>query len=275
MVPIGLKSAQPGATFQELATAWRAAEDAGFVSGWIYDHLTALGDPTLPSLEPWTLLAALATQTKTLRLGVMVTDNSLRHPAMLAREAVTVDQISGGRLEFGIGAGNPRSESDYQMYGFKVGGIGERISRLAEACQVFEMLWTQEEASFSGRYYTLDHARPYIFPVQQPHPPLLIGGKGDRTLRLTARYADAWNYVGPFEGFPDAVQRLRAACERVGRDVSTLRLTAQFPANEGSAEQLRETVRQYEEAGAQELMATISLPFTPEKVEALGRKLFG
>jgi alkanesulfonate monooxygenase SsuD/methylene tetrahydromethanopterin reductase-like flavin-dependent oxidoreductase (luciferase family) len=262
MVPIGLKSAQPGASYQELAAAWKAAEEAGFVSGWIYDHLTALGDQTQPSLEAWTLLAALATQTSKLRLGVMVTDNSLRHPAMLARESVTVDQISGGRLEVGLGAGNPRSEIDYQMYGFQVGGIGERISRLAEACQVLKLLWTEEEASFSGKYYTLDHARPYIRPVQQPNPPLVIGGKGDRTLRIVARYADAWNYVGPFEGFPDAVARLRATCERVGRDLGTLRLTAQFPANEGSGEQLRETVQQYQEAGAQELMATISPPYT-------------
>ncbi|HET7036851.1 MAG TPA: LLM class flavin-dependent oxidoreductase [Thermomicrobiaceae bacterium] len=275
MLPIGIKTSQPGATFAELAAAWRAADECGFAAGWIYDHLTALGDPNAPTLECWTLLAALATQTRRLRLGVLVTDNALRHPAMLAREAVTVDQISGGRLEMGLGAGNPRSEPDYRAYGIPAGSLGERISRLGESCRVLKLLWTEEEASFSGRYYQLDHARPAIWPLQRPHPPITIGGKGDRVLRVTARYADRWNYIGPFEGFVEAVARLRATCEQVGRDIATLTLTAQISVDDQSPTQARETIARYQEAGAQMLIAGLPLPYTEARVTALAEKLFG
>ena len=275
MLPIGIKTSQPGATFAELAAAWRAAEECGFVAGWIYDHLTALGDVNAPTLEAWTLLAALAAQTTRLRLGVLVTDNVLRHPAMLAREAVTVDQISGGRLEMGLGAGNPRSEPDYHAYGIPAGGLGERISRLGESCRVLKLLWTEEEASFAGRYYQLDHARPAIWPVQRPHPPLWIGGHGDRVLRMTARHADRWNYVGPFEGFVDAVPRLRAACEQVGRDITTLTITAQISVDALPAAEARATMARYQEAGAQMLIAALPLPYTEQRVTALAEKLFG
>ncbi len=152
MVSFGLKTSQPGASFEQLLEIWSAAERCGFTSAWIYDHLTALGDQTQPTLEAWTLLSALVARTDKIRVGVLVTDNALRHPAMLAREAVTVDQISGGRLEFGIGAGNPRSEIDYRGYGITASPIGERISKLDEACQIYKALWTQKAVSFDGRY---------------------------------------------------------------------------------------------------------------------------
>ncbi|HET9014093.1 MAG TPA: LLM class flavin-dependent oxidoreductase [Thermomicrobiaceae bacterium] len=263
----GLKTSQPGAGYRELAGAWQAAERAGFTSAWIYDHLTALGDPTQPTLEAWTLLAALATQTSTLRIGVLVTDNTLRHPALLAREAVTVDHVSDGRLEVGLGAGNPRSEVDYRGYGLHDQPIGERISRLGEACRVLLDLWTQESVDFHGRYYRLTEARPAIWPVQQPHPPLWIGGSGDRVLRITARYADGWNYTGPLDRFPDAVTRLRAAQAEAGRDPATLRVSAQFFLGDKTPGDIRDEVARYEAAGADLLMAIIERPYTPDAVE--------
>ena len=263
----GLKTAQPGASYRELAEAWRAAERGGFTSAWIYDHLTALGDQTRPTLEAWTLLAALATQTSTLRIGVLVTDNSLRHPALLAREAVTVDHISDGRLEVGLGAGNPRSEIDYRSYGLHEQPIGERIGRLGEACRVLRALWTREAVDFSGHYYHLSDARPAIWPLQRPHPPLWIGGSGDRVLRITARYADGWNFTGPLDRFSDAVGKLRAALAEAGRDPAALRVSAQFFLGDKTLATIRDEVSRYEEAGADLLMAIIEPPYSPDAVE--------
>ncbi len=268
MISFGIKTSQPGASYQELLQIWTAAERCGFTSAWIYDHLTALGDQTQPTLEAWTLLAALAARTERIRLGVLVTDNALRHPAMLAREAVTVDQISDGRLEFGIGAGNPRSEIDYRSYGITSSPIGERISKLDEACKVFKALWTEESVTFSGSYYQLQDARPAIWPVQKPHPPLWIGGSGDRVLRITARHADGWNFTGPIERFAERSGYLRSQLARYGRNPDDMQMSAQFFLRGKSAEQVREEVATYAEAGATTLMAIIDSPYTVAAVEA-------
>lgn len=271
----GIKTAQPGASFEDLVEIWTAAERCGFASAWIYDHLTALGDQTRPTLEAWTLLAALAAQTARIRIGVLVTDNVLRHPAMLAREAVTVDQISRGRLEFGLGAGNPRSEIDYQSYGITDSAIGERISKLDEACQVITSLWTSESASFAGQYYQLHDAKPAIWPVQKPHPPLWIGGSGDRVLRITARHANGWNFTGPIERFADRADYLRSQLIRYGRKPDEVQMSAQFFLRDKSAQQVREEVATYAETGATALMAIIDTPFTVAAVERAAEMLMG
>jgi len=275
MVSFGLKTSQPGTTFQKLLEIWTAAERCGFASAWIYDHLTALGDQTQPTLEAWTLLAALAARTERIRVGVLVTDNALRHPAMLAREAVTVDQISGGRLEFGIGAGNPRSEIDYRSYGITSSPIGERISKLDEACQIFKALWTQETVSFSGRFYNLDEARPAIWPVQKPHPPIWIGGSGDRVLRITARYADGWNFTGPLDRFTERADYLRSQMARYDRSPDQMQMSAQFFLRDKSDDQIRDDVQQFVEAGATSLMAIIETPYTVAAVEHAANVLIG
>ncbi len=275
MVSFGIKTSQPGTTFGELLEIWTAAERCGFESAWIYDHLTALGDQSQPTLEAWTLLSALAARTERIRVGVLVTDNVLRHPAMLAREAVTVDQISGGRLDFGIGAGNPRSEIDYRSYGITASPIGERISRLNEACQVFKALWTQESVSFDGRFYRLDNARPAIWPTQQPHPPIWIGGSGDRVLRITARYADGWNFTGPIERFAERADYLRSQLERYGRKTEDVQFSAQFFMRGKSVEAIREEIARYTEAGATKLMAIIETPYSVAAVEEAARVLMG
>ncbi len=273
MVSFGLKTSQPGTSFSELLEIWIAAESCGFESAWIYDHLTALGDPTQPTLEAWTLLSALAARSERIRIGVLVTDNALRHPAMLAREAVTVDRISGGRLDFGIGAGNPRSEVDYQSYGITTSPIGERISKLDEACQVCKALWTEDSVTFDGQFYQLRDAKPAIYPVQQPHPPIWVGGSGDRVLRITARHADGWNYTGPIERFADRANYLRSQLKRYGRDSETFPMSAQFFLRGKSTQAVRDEVDRFVEAGATHLMAIIESPYTVAAVEEAARVL--
>lgn len=275
LVTFGIKTAQPGATFEELLAFWRTAEQIGFRSAWLHDHLTPLPDHSLPSLEAWTLLSALAARTSRIRVGVLVTDNSLRHPGMLAREAVTVDRISRGRLEFAIGAGNPRSIIDYQGYGITTSSTGERISKLEESLQIFKALWTQESVTFQGRFYRLEEARPAIWPVQQPHPPIWIGGSGNRVLRLTARHADAWNFTGPRERFAERVIYLKEYMERIGRDPAGFPISAQFEVEGKSVDHLRAEVEAYVNAGATTLMAIYHAPFSVDDLEPAARAFFG
>jgi alkanesulfonate monooxygenase SsuD/methylene tetrahydromethanopterin reductase-like flavin-dependent oxidoreductase (luciferase family) len=275
VVTFGIKTAQPGATFEELLAFWTAAEEIGFHAAWLHDHLTPLPDHSLPSLEAWTLLSALAARTTRIRLGVLVTDNSLRHPALLAREAVTVDRISHGRLEFAIGAGNPSSVIDYHGYGITTSSTGERISKLEEALNIFKALWTQESVTFQGRFYRLEAARPAIWPLQQPHPPIWIGGSGNRVLRLTARHADAWNFTGPREHFAERVTYLKEYMERIGRDSTGFPISAQFEVEGKTADQLRAEVEAYVTAGATTLMAIYHAPFDVADLEAAARAFFG
>jgi alkanesulfonate monooxygenase SsuD/methylene tetrahydromethanopterin reductase-like flavin-dependent oxidoreductase (luciferase family) len=275
LVNFGIKTAQPGATFEELLAFWTAAEQIGFRSAWLHDHLTPLPDHSLPSLEAWTLLSALAARTEKIRLGVLVTDNSLRHPGMLAREAVTVDLISHGRLEFAIGAGNPRSIVDYQGYGITTSSTGERISKLEESLQIFKALWSRESVTFQGRFYQLEEARPAIRPLQQPHPPIWIGGSGNRVLRLTARHADAWNFTGPRERFAERVTYLKEYMERIGRDSTGFPISAQFEVEGKTADQQRADVEAYVSAGATTLMAIFHAPLDLADLETAARAFFG
>ena len=275
MVTFGIKTSQPGATFEELAELWTVAEQAGFTSAWLHDHLTPLPNQTLPSLEAWTLLSALAVRTERIRIGVLVTDNSLRHPGMLAREAVTVDRISNGRLEFAIGAGNPQSDIDYRGYGITTSSTGERISKLEEAVQIFKALWTQDSVTFDGRFYQLDDARPAIRPVQQPHPPIWIGGSGNRVMRITARHANAWNFTGPIERFAERAAYLKEYMVRIGRDPEAFPISAQFPVGGKSIDQIRTEVERFVEAGATTLMAIYRAPYSASDIDTAARAFFG
>ncbi len=203
-----------------MLAVWRAADDIDlFESGWTFDHFYPIfSDSAGPCLEGWTTLTALAQATRRLRLGVLVTGIHYRHPAVLANMAATLDVISGGRLELGIGAGWNEEESG--AYGIELGTPGERSDRLEEACQVLMGLLTQETTDFSGTYYRLTGARCEPKPLQRPHPPICIGGSGERrTLRTAARFAQHWNFVG---GSPDELRHklevLHRHCADLGRD---------------------------------------------------------
>lgn len=166
----GIKTAQRHATHEALLEVWQQADALPiFEHAWVNDHFMSLGDDTAaPFLEGWTLLAALAAGTRRLRVGVMVTDNTFRHPAVLAKMAATIDIISHGRLNFGIGAG--WSEQEHRAYGIPLPPPGERIRRLDEACELIRRLWTEPLVSFAGRYYQLSEAPCEPKPIQQPQP---------------------------------------------------------------------------------------------------------
>ena len=224
----GMKLSGQDTTVEALRTVWRLADDAGFDHVWDFDHLAAIGDggPDRPIFEGWTLQAAMAQATKRVRIGCLVTGNTYRHPVLLAKEAVTVDHLSGGRLEFGIGAA--WAEIEHSMYGIE--GLDHRVGRLSESLKIIKSLWTEERTSFDGRYYHLNDAIANPKPVQKPHPPIWIGASGESTLRLVARHADVWNAAGGGDAakMKELVAKLEEACGVVGRDMSEIRRSLQF-----------------------------------------------
>jgi len=173
--------------------------------------------------DSWTVLAAVARVTRRAHIGLQVTGNLYRHPSMLAKQVVTVDHLSGGRVEMGIGAG--WNEEEFRMHGMPFSSTRESIERLDEACSVLKALWTQDRASFDGQYYQLTEAIAEPKPVQQPHPPIWIGGSGPkRTLRVVARQADVWSSNAPsFEADVELMGILDEHCLAVGRDPATVR----------------------------------------------------
>ena len=224
----GLKLSQ-AATIDTLTAIWGIADDSGFDHCWNMDHFASLGgDDTLDIFEAWTLLAGMAARTTRTRVGCSVTGNTYRHPAVLAKAAVTVDHLSGGRLEFGIGAG--WAENEHTMLGLRFGTARERADRLEEALPIIRSLWTQPRTTFTGKHYLLAEAVAEPKPVQTPHPPIWIGGVGRRrTLRMAAEHAAVWNAPG---GSPAEVAELSAVldghCADVGRDPAEIRRSVQI-----------------------------------------------
>ncbi len=225
------KTAPQHTTWDAMLEVWRAADDIEvFESGWTFDHFYPIvGDSSGPCLEGWITLTALAQATRRLRLGTLVTGIHYRHPAVLANMAATLDIVSGGRLELGIGAGWNTEESG--AYGIELGTPRQRSDRLEEACEVLVALLSQETATVKGRYYDLTEARCEPKPVQQPHPPICIGGSGEkRTLRTAARFAQHWNFVGgTVEQFTRARDVLHQHCADIGRDSAEILLSSHVP----------------------------------------------
>jgi F420-dependent oxidoreductase-like protein len=217
----GLDVSQHQLTWDEILERTRFAEDAGFDGAWVFDHFSALyADPDGPCLEGWTLLAALAAATSRIRLGTMVTGMTHRQPSILATEVVTVDHISGGRVECAIGAA--WNVEEHTELGIPFPAVGERMDRLEEGVQVLKLLMSGERVSFEGENYRLDDALYRPKPVQQPHPPIWVGGTGrERLLPITGRHADVWH---GWADTPEELAEMNAivdrAAEEVGRDPS-------------------------------------------------------
>ncbi len=202
------------------------------------------------------MLGAMSQLTSRVRIGCLVTGNNFRHPALLAKSAVTVDHLSAGRLEFGIGAA--WFQAEHEMLGIKFGTAGERLARLREACQVLKLLWGDDRPSFAGESYVLREAVGDPKPVQRPHPPIWIGATGERiALRIVAEHADVWNAPGDA---PAEFRRLSTIldhhCEQVERDATTIRRSVQFRF-EGQIDDTLETAQAYAKAGADDLVLVL------------------
>jgi len=222
-IKFGVQALQGMPDYSTLKSVVQECDRLGFDSVWVYDHLQFTYGPTL---ECWTVLSALAEATREIRIGPLVTCNMFRYPSLLAKMAATVDMISKGRLNFGIGAGWHETEALAYGIPFPKGSI--RVEMLDEALSIIKKLWTEEEASFKGKHYSVNKAVCLPKPIQKPHPPILIGGGGNKMLRLITKHADAWNsgFVSP-EGFEKEVARLEQACREVGRNRETIESTFQ------------------------------------------------
>jgi F420-dependent oxidoreductase-like protein len=273
----------PVEAYEAMSRVAQEAEAQGFRSLWLYDHFHTFHTPKQEiTFECWTGCAALARDTQRIRIGQMVTCNSYRNPALLAKMASTVDTLSHGRLELGIGAG--WYENEYLAYGYPYPSTRERLQRLQEAVQIILAMWTQDEAFFEGQYYQVRGAINQPKGVQKPHIPLLIGGGGEKvTLRLVAQYADACNIGGDIANIKHKLDVLKQHCEEIGRDYNTIRRTtlidycaiaeteeaaiAKLTMEErnnldellpesliGTPAMIRERLREYEEAGIQEII---------------------
>jgi F420-dependent oxidoreductase-like protein len=219
----GLDISQHQLTWDELVERAKLAEDAGLDGVWVFDHFKALyADPKGPSLEAWSLLAGLARETSRVRLGTLVTGMTHRYPSVLATEVVTVDHLSGGRVECAIGAA--WNESEHRELGIPFPPLAERMDRLEEGVQVLRLLFTEDDVVFEGQHYQLNNATYHPKPVQRPHPPIWIGGEGrKRTLPIAGRYADAWHgwaadaaELGEISGIIDR------SAEEAGRDPASI-----------------------------------------------------
>ena len=220
----GLQVAQQQTTVEELKDVWKEAETLGFDTLWVNDHLLAsVGPPEGSELEAWTLLAAMATVTSKVKIGAMVSSNTFRHPVVLAKMATTVDLLSNGRLVLGLGAG--WFEREHQAYGVAFPSLKDRTKALGESLEVITKLWAAEPtASFKGEYYTLAEAPFMPKPAQKPHPPIMIGGIGEkRILPLVARYAQMWNIpnLEPAK-IAEKGKVLQEACKKVGRNCAEI-----------------------------------------------------
>jgi F420-dependent oxidoreductase-like protein len=264
----GLRLPQDVTDFGELRAIAQAAEQLGYHSLWLFDHFYHFPFPdNVTILEPWTLMSVLAGATSRIRMGTMVLCNGYRPPALLAKMAATLDVLSGGRLEFGYGAGWHQEE--FAGYGYDFPPVATRIRQMEEGLTVIKQLWTEERASHLGKYYRLDKAFCDPKPVQRPHPPITIGGGGEKMLlRAVARHADIWNYFpAPLPEFEHKTRVLEEHCRTLGRDPQTLQRSMMTPTV--TAEWEKEVRDQLEGAKQRSYMWTLSGNFvqgTPDIV---------
>ena len=261
--------------WEEIRDIWVAADEIPlFESAWNWDHFYPLtGDLTGPNFEAWTMLGAMAEATRRIRIGCQVTGMVYRHPAVLANMAATVDIMSGGRLELGLGAAWNQMECD--AYGIDLPPLKERFDRFDEGVEAIVLLLTQTVTNYPGRYVRLTEARCEPKPLQQPHPPITIGGTGrKRTLRTTARWAQQWNSLGRggTEEFLDLKGVLAAHCADVGRDVSEITCSVNIRF-EGDVDDAAAQARMWDDAGVDLVIVGLPDHCKPEALPPLAAAL--
>jgi len=224
-IRFGVQTAPQHVTFEALRATWQLIDGSGYDTAWLFDHFfPILSEPSGPCYEGWTMLSALACETSLTQIGILVTGNTYRHPAVLAKMGATLDHTSGGRLIMGIGAG--WFEMEHTAYGIHFGTTAERIHRVDEACEIIKRLWTEKQATFAGKYYQLQEAYCEPKPLQQPRPPLMIGGGGEKLmLRVVAKHADIWNTFGSPEVFHHKIAVLKEHCAAVGRNFDEIEVS--------------------------------------------------
>jgi alkanesulfonate monooxygenase SsuD/methylene tetrahydromethanopterin reductase-like flavin-dependent oxidoreductase (luciferase family) len=242
----------------EVAERWQLFEELGFLSAWLCDHLVQPSRPTGPYFEAWTLLAGLAVRTSKIRIGVLVSSNTFRHPALLAKEAMTVDHLSNGRLDVGFGAG--WYEPEHRMFGLEFGTPAELVGHYREAVEVVDRLLRNDTSSYTGRYYQLQEARMRPAPIQRPRPPLMLAGHRPRMLRIIAEYADTWNSFGTVDEMRERNAILDEQCAAIGRDPKSIVRSlygwaAMMPKDPwASTDAFEEMLGRYGEAGVNEFL---------------------
>jgi alkanesulfonate monooxygenase SsuD/methylene tetrahydromethanopterin reductase-like flavin-dependent oxidoreductase (luciferase family) len=268
-VSFGIATAPQRVAYVDVLRVWREADVVPEIEhAWLFDHLMPIGGDRLgPIFEGWTLLSALAAQTRRLRLGLLVTSNRFRPPAMLAKIATTVDVVSGGRLDFGIGAGSrtsvPQARREYDAHGLSYVDFADSVDALAEACTVIKRLWTESEPfDFDGRHVRLVGAFGNPKPVQQPRPPILIAGRTARVLRVVAEHADVWNIAGV--DVDDAKTRsglLDRYCSEIGRQPASITRSFHVPVSYDDPATTRDTVAAAIDAGFTLVVLSLSTPY--------------
>jgi len=265
----GIATAPMQVEYQDIVRVWREADSIPEIGhAWVFDHLLPIaGDRNGPIFEGWTLLSALAAQTQRLRLGLLVTSNRFRPPAMLAKIATTVDIVSGGRLEFGIGAGSrpslPMARREYDAHGLPYDNFGDSVASLAEACTVIRRLWTEAEPfDFQGDYIRLTGAFGNPKPVQRPYPPILIGGRSAAVLRVVAEHADLWNIPGG--DIEDVISRsalLDRYCAEIGRDPAAVTRSIHLAVSYQQPGLTRAAIAEAVEAGFRHIVLGLPAPY--------------
>jgi alkanesulfonate monooxygenase SsuD/methylene tetrahydromethanopterin reductase-like flavin-dependent oxidoreductase (luciferase family) len=279
-VTFGLKTTPVHTTYDDILRVWQEADGIPVIrDAWLWDHMLPLfGPPNGPIYEGWTLLSALAAQTERLRMGLLVSSNRIRPPAVLAKIAATIDVISRGRLVVGIGVGGTHQPAgaggvaganpaiaEYAAYGLSLVSPGEGVARLDEACTIMKRMWNEDVFDFDGKYYQLSDVRCEPKPVQRGGPPILVGGWGDKTLRVAAEHADVWNIPGPphngAEYIRERIQVLDSHCRDIGRDPSEIERSVQTHVSYDDPAHTRAVIRELIDVGITHFALNLIMPF--------------
>jgi alkanesulfonate monooxygenase SsuD/methylene tetrahydromethanopterin reductase-like flavin-dependent oxidoreductase (luciferase family) len=272
-VSFGILTAPMNVDYHDLQAVWRDADQIPEIDhAWLFDHLMPIGgDLDGPIYEGWTLLSAMAAQTERLGLGLIVTSNRFRPPAVLAKIATTVDVVSGGRLVLGIGAGSrpslPMARREYDAHGLPYQDATDAVASLDEACTVIRRLWTETEPfDFNGTHVHLTGAFANPKPIQHPHPPIMIGGRSKAVLRLVARHADIWNIPGG--DMADVIERnamVDGYCAEIGRDPASITRSILLLVSYDDAAATRQHVAEAIDAGFSHIVFGLTAPY-PDRV---------
>lgn len=303
-IRFGVQVAPQNTTWTELSDAWKLVDSLGYDTAWVFDHFfPILSDPSGPCFEGWVSLTALAVQTSRVQTGVLVTGNTYRHPAVLAKMGATLDHATGGRLIMGIGGA--WFEQEHNAYGIPFYTTAERIRRVDEAAEIIKRLWSEKQVTFEGRYYQLKDAYCEPKPLQEPRPPIMIGGAGEKMmLRVVAKHADQWNTFGSPEVFRHKIEVLKEHCSEVGRrfddievswagacmvtdsreekDALLERFASAFGltpeqyakgALVGSAAEVRDQVAKYIDAGVTHFIPIANAPFNTDSIRRFAEEV--